>query len=165
VSGDDGRGRLGRWGEREAARVLRRRGLRVLERNVVLPGGEIDLVAVPRRRRRRRCRDSRDRIVIVEVKTRLLRSAGDERRPEAALVATKRARLLRLARRYAHRRGRSRASLGIDVVAIDARRRRGWLARWRPFVLVAVRHHESAVRDERRGIGTRPSGGYHRTST
>lgn len=37
--------RLGRRGERVAARVLRRRGYRILARNVRTPAGEVDLLA------------------------------------------------------------------------------------------------------------------------
>ncbi len=50
---------LGDRGEREAARYLRRKGMRILARGVRSPVGEIDLVA----------RD-RDTLVFVEVKTR-----------------------------------------------------------------------------------------------
>lgn len=52
--------KLGIWGERLAARELKRRGFKILYRNYRGPyGGEIDLV----------CRD-RDTLVFVEVKTR-----------------------------------------------------------------------------------------------
>ncbi len=50
---------LGRSGEREAAKFLRRRGMRILARNYFGPAGEIDLIA----------RDG-DTLVFVEVKTR-----------------------------------------------------------------------------------------------
>ena len=50
---------LGRSGEREAAKFLRRKGMRILARNYRGPAGEIDLIA----------RDG-DTLVFVEVKTR-----------------------------------------------------------------------------------------------
>lgn len=51
---------LGKWGERLAARTLRRRGWKILYRNYRAPdGGELDLV----------CREG-DTLVFVEVKTR-----------------------------------------------------------------------------------------------
>ncbi len=50
--------RLGRRGERAAARALARLGLRILARNVVTPEGEVDLLALEGRT-----------LVLVEVKT------------------------------------------------------------------------------------------------
>ena len=50
---------LGRWGEEQAARYLRRRGYGILERNFSCRGGEIDLIA-----------KSRGFIVFAEVKLR-----------------------------------------------------------------------------------------------
>ena len=59
-AGEDPRHRLGRRGERLAARHLRRNGFKVLYRNFrARRGGEVDLV----------CRDG-DELVFVEVKTR-----------------------------------------------------------------------------------------------
>jgi putative endonuclease len=72
--------RLGRWGERQAERYLRRRGLETLDRNARFRLGEIDLVMV----------DPEGAIVFVEVKTRL----DEEFQPvEAVITQTKRGRL------------------------------------------------------------------------
>ena len=61
----DPRHALGARAERHAARLLEAAGLRVVERNVRLTGGEIDLV----------CRE-RDTLVFVEVKTRTREDFG-----------------------------------------------------------------------------------------
>lgn len=65
---------LGRWGERQAERHLRRHHYRILHRNFRAPGGgEVDLV----------CRDkTEDTLVFVEVKT---RTATDYGRPADAV--------------------------------------------------------------------------------
>src|SRR5206468_8338895 len=82
---------VGRRGEELAARHLQRLGLQVLERNVRLPDGEIDLVA----------REGEE-LVFVEVKTRI----GDaETAPDVAVTAAKLARLERLAEEYVARAG------------------------------------------------------------
>ncbi len=82
------RGPLGRRGERIAARYLRRRGYRVLARNVRAPMGEIDLLC--------QSPDGRE-IVVVEVKTRRV-GAGDHPAPEASITRAKRAKLVALTR-------------------------------------------------------------------
>ena len=51
--------RLGAWGEEQAARYLRRRGWRVLERNYTVRQGEVDLIA-----------EKRGTLAFVEVKLR-----------------------------------------------------------------------------------------------
>ena len=123
-----GRGALGRRGESLAARYLRRRGYRVLERNVRLPYGEVDLVCLAPDRRT---------IVFVEVKTRRM-GDGDRPPPEASVTAGKRRRLVRLADGLARGRDWTERPLRIDVVAVEVGRR-GWFTRAR------VRHHEAAV--------------------
>src|SRR5260370_20577660 len=67
----DHRIELGRRGEREAARFLRRQGLTVVTRNFRAAGAEIDLVAL-----------DGPTLVVVEVKTRIEMGAG---RPEEAV--------------------------------------------------------------------------------
>jgi putative endonuclease len=95
---------LGRRGEDLAARYLSEAGLTVLERNVRLPSGEIDLVA-----------QDGDELVIVEVKTRI----GDEATaPDEAVNAAKLARLDRLSEAYVARQGTPEAFWRVDVVAI-----------------------------------------------
>jgi putative endonuclease len=96
---------LGRAGEVEAARVLARSGLVILERNLRSRLGEIDLLA----------RDGQT-LVFVEVKARR-GSSGDP--PEAAVNARKRARLGRLALGYLAARRLGERSCRFDVVAVS----------------------------------------------
>jgi putative endonuclease len=95
---------VGRRGEDLAARHLQQLGLDILDRNVRLSGGEIDLVA-----------REHDELVFVEVKTRI----GDESlAPDELVGAAKLARLERLAETYVARRGRVDVDWRIDVVAV-----------------------------------------------
>ena len=101
---DSGRQGLGRRGEILAARHLEALGMRVLERNVRLPGGEIDLVA-----------QEADELVFVEVKARI----GDpETAPDVAVTAAKLERLGRLAEAYVERAGSPDRDWRVDVVAV-----------------------------------------------
>jgi putative endonuclease len=87
-----------------AARYLERLGIKVVARNVRLPGGEIDLVA-----------QEGEELVFVEVKTRI----GDaETAPDAAVTAAKLARLERLAEAYVARAGTPETDWRVDVVAV-----------------------------------------------
>src|SRR5215212_2125386 len=95
---------VGRRGEDLAARHLQQLGLRVLERNVRLPDGEIDLVA-----------QEGEELVFVEVKTRI----GDaETAPDVAVTASKLERLGRLADAYTTRLGTPDQDWRVDVVAV-----------------------------------------------
>lgn len=122
---------LGPKAERAAARFLRRRGFRVLERNVRTNHGEADLVCLA---------PDYETVVIVEVKARRL-AAGEApgsretHRPEDAITAAKREKLVKIARSIARRRGWTARPLRIDVVAVE------WPERGRP----TVRLHEGAV--------------------
>lgn len=98
---------LGSRGEREAARYLKRQGLRVLARNVRAGGGELDLIA----------REGQT-LVFVEVKT---RRKGD---PAEAVTPAKQAILTRAALAFLRRRRLLEVPCRFDVVAIvweDAR--------------------------------------------
>jgi putative endonuclease len=97
----------GRLGECRAARFLTERGYRVLERNVRLPGGEIDLV----------CLDGAA-LVFVEVKSRNAASFGGAL---DAVDRRKRSLLRRLAADYAQIIA-PRARIRFDVVALDGDR-------------------------------------------
>jgi putative endonuclease len=99
------KGDLGRAGEVAAARLLERRGLVILERNLRSRLGEIDLLA----------RDG-PTLVFVEVKARR-GSPGDP--PEAAVNARKRARLGRLALGYLAARRLGERSCRFDVVGVS----------------------------------------------
>jgi putative endonuclease len=96
---------LGRAGEAAAARLLERRGLVILERNLRSRLGEIDLLA----------RDGQT-LVFVEVKA---RRGAPRDPPEAAVDARKRARLSRLALGYVAARRLAERSCRFDVVGVS----------------------------------------------
>jgi len=95
---------LGRGAEDAAATHLTRAGFKVLERNVRLGHGEIDLV----------CRDG-DVVVFVEVKCRRA-TWGDP--PAAAVSWHKQRRLTRLAEHYLKWRRLEGARCRFDVVSV-----------------------------------------------
>ncbi len=120
---------LGARGERVAARHLKRKGLRVLARNVRLSMGEIDLL----------CEDRESGVVVVvEVKSRMVDS-GDPRsaHPEDTVTSAKRAKLRTLTTALVRDARFSGRSVRIDVVAVvfEKGKRRAAI----------VRHYESAV--------------------
>jgi putative endonuclease len=90
--------------EAVAARALAERGYRVVDRNVRLRGGELDLV----------CRDA-DAFVFCEVKARFPAALGGA---EEALTAAKLRRLTRLAATYLARVGRREAPYRIELIAV-----------------------------------------------
>jgi putative endonuclease len=110
---DDPRQAVGRGAETAAAEHLTRAGFQVVERNVRLGHGEIDLV----------CRDA-DVVVFVEVKCRRA-TWGDP--PAAAVSWHKQRRLTRLAQHYLKWRRLENARCRFDVVSvtIDAAGRTG----------------------------------------
>jgi len=99
----------GRTGEDLAAAFLTSAGYRVLQRNVRLPGGEIDAL----------CLDGTT-LVVVEVKRRDTASFGSAL---GAVDARKRATLRRIAEEYAQIVAPS-AKIRFDVVTIDGNRPR-----------------------------------------
>jgi putative endonuclease len=103
---------LGARGELAAARFLRRKGYRIVARQVRTPGGELDLVAVDRRV-----------VVFVEVKTRGSLGAGH---PAEAIDTHKQRRLTRAALAFLRQHHLLEQSARFDVVAVlwppDARR-------------------------------------------
>lgn len=99
------RAELGRWGEDLAARELKRRKYRIVDRNVRVGRGELDIVAT-----------DGDATVFVEVKTRRDQTFGGAR---AALTPTKGRQLARLAQTYLRRHPDRNGAYRIDVVAID----------------------------------------------
>jgi putative endonuclease len=97
--------RTGREGERLAARRLAREGYRILETNVRLRGGEIDLVA-----------EEGGDLVFVEVKA---RRARGEYSPFLNVTPAKRRRIVRLAGAYCLARGLTDRPVRFDVVGIE----------------------------------------------
>ncbi len=95
---------VGRRGEELAARHLQQIGLTVVDRNVRLPWGEVDLVA----------REG-DELVFVEVKTRI----GDaSTAPDEIVSLAKLQRLERLAETYVERLGDPDVDWRVDVIAV-----------------------------------------------
>lgn len=95
----------GKEGEDLAAQFLKRRGLKITERNVRCTLGEIDLVG----------RDGKT-IVFVEVKSRY---AGGYGLAQESVTPAKQRRLTRLAQWYLKRNGLEREPARFDVVAIN----------------------------------------------
>ena len=102
--GVDNRRAIGMRAETIAADALQRAGLTLIERNVRLPEGEIDLV----------CRE-RDCWVFVEVKCRRL-DWGDA--PAAAVSWHKQRRIIRLAQHYMKSKGLRDVRCRFDVVSV-----------------------------------------------
>ncbi len=115
---------LGRRGESRAARYLRRKGYRILERNVRLKLGEIDLLC--------EAPDGRT-IVFVEVKTRI----DDAIPPEANITPAKQRKLIALAHALTRQRRWTDRPLRIDVVAVLLPERGK----------ATIRQHEGSVRE------------------
>lgn len=100
----DDRAALGRRGEKQAERYLRRLGYRIVTRNYTCPLGEIDLVAL----------DGKI-VVFVEVKTRSDRDHAD---PEDAVNPSKQKRLIRAARFFIQQTRSEDRMVRFDVVGI-----------------------------------------------
>ena len=100
----DQRKRFGAQGEEVAAAELRRRGYRILERNVRTKLGELDLVA----------RDG-DTICFVEVKARRSAAFG---LPQEAVTRQKQWHLTRMAQWYLKAKGLTGKPARFDVVAL-----------------------------------------------
>ena len=122
---------LGRAGEREAARMLRRSGYRILGRNIRLRVGEADLVCLAPDRRT---------VVVVEVKSRLRKQGASAQSraiaPEAAIHQHKRRKLLAVTRSLIRLKGWTDRPVRIDVVAVE------WSS---PGAAPVLRHHVNAV--------------------
>lgn len=95
---------LGSWGEDVAARYLRKKGMKILGRNVRSPVGELDIVAQHGRT-----------LVFVEVKTRRGVSHGY---PQEAVGAAKQRQIVRAAQWYLAEHKRDRLQPRFDVVAV-----------------------------------------------
>ncbi|MEM6334868.1 MAG: YraN family protein [Planctomycetota bacterium] len=126
-----GRSRTGRRGEAAAARYLRRRGYRIVGRNVRTAVGEADLVAIAPGERR---------LVIVEVKARSADAAGPE--PETRVGAFKRRKLVQVAQALLKQRRYAGYAVRFDVVGVDLPAA-GWRA-WVGLERAVVRHHVGA---------------------
>ena len=95
---------LGRMGEDAAARYLQRLGMKILQRNVNTPVGEIDLVARQRRT-----------LIFVEVKTRRSSAFGP---PAEAVGLRKQRQIIRAAKWYLNDNPATGLQPRFDVVSI-----------------------------------------------
>ena len=102
---NDARHRLGRWGERLAAKHLRAAGYQIVMPNYRCPIGEIDLVTL-----------KEEIWVFVEVKTRRGSAYG---LPEEAIIHEKAERLIAIAQHYLHEHGITDVDWRIDLIAIE----------------------------------------------
>lgn len=100
----DLRSLLGRSGERQGERYLRRKGYRIVARNYRCPPGEIDLIAL----------DGKT-VVFVEVKTRVGDEHGD---PEDAVNTAKQERIGKCARYFLRQTHSEDRTCRFDVLAI-----------------------------------------------
>jgi len=96
---------LGRWGERQCERFLKRKGLKTLARNFSCSSGELDLVMV----------DKEGTIVFVEVKTRADESFSPV---ESVITVSKKAKAVRAARYFLALHNIECRPLRFDVVTI-----------------------------------------------
>ena len=98
---------LGSYGEREAERLLRKKGFKTRKRGFVALGHEIDLIA-----------ENKEYLVFVEVKT---RSAGRtdprEPRPASAVGPEKQRSIIRAAKFYSATRGEGKKKR-FDVIEV-----------------------------------------------
>lgn len=102
----DSEGPIGRRGEQAAARLLRRKGLSVVAQSESDRGGEIDLIAVDKKRKT---------IVFVEVKTHSTTKPGH---PAERVDVVKQGRISRAALRYLKRNKLLGIPARFDVVAV-----------------------------------------------
>ena len=100
------RAELGALGERHAARLLRSKGMRIIEANYRVPQGEIDLIA----------REG-DTLVIVEVRTRTSKTFMS---PFSSVNDHKQAQVARVARHYRLEHKLAEVYYRFDVVEVIA---------------------------------------------
>ena len=122
---------IGRFGERAAARFLRRKGYRILKTNYRAGKNEIDIIAVRRRE-----------IVFVEVKTRTYSPLGDLPfgTPMEAVDTPKQKRTLAAAGAYLYKRKTERMPR-FDIIEVYLKRRTSLL---RTLIVDKICHIEDA---------------------
>jgi putative endonuclease len=99
---------LGQSGEREAVRVLKKNGCRIIERNYRNPFGEIDIIAL-----------DRGTIVFIEVKT---RNETGLKNPKEAVTIQKQKRMIKTAEAWMKKNlKKADAKARFDVIAIVKR--------------------------------------------
>lgn len=105
---------LGNFGEREAVKYLRRQGYKILKRNFVASGNEIDIIA-----------QKSDTIAFVEVKTRTEGSGGRyEPRPAASVTPEKQRKIIKVAS-FFNGYNPNDKKLRFDVIEVYTRKENG----------------------------------------
>lgn len=97
---------LGRWGEDQAAKYLRKKRFQIVERNFTCRLGEIDIIA-----------RNKDCLVFVEVKT---KSGSDHPVPRYSVNLRKQRQIVRVARYYLKQLGSQDVRCRFDVIEIIA---------------------------------------------
>lgn len=99
--------KIGNLGEREAAKLLRRKGYRILKQNYTARGAEIDIIA-----------RKKNLTAFVEVKTRNVKNLGyKEARPASAVTPEKQRKIIKVANYYvSHNSPETR--LRFDVIEV-----------------------------------------------
>ncbi len=115
--------KLGRWGEKQAEKFLKNKGLKTLARNFEYKTGEIDLIMV----------DSDRSIVFVEVRT---RSKEDFVHTEETVNFTKRAKLMKTGKIFISQHELQDRPFRFDIVTVVANDSRH----------PAINHFENAFR-------------------
>jgi len=101
----DDRKKFGNSSEDTAARILRRKGYKILERNFRTPLGEIDIIA-----------KHKGAIVFIEVKARRSSTYGD---PKWAVTPTKKRKISKVALTYLKMNGGTQTKARFDVVTVQ----------------------------------------------
>lgn len=98
---------IGNLGERAAARLLRKKGYRILKKNYTALGAEVDIIA-----------RKGDVTAYVEVKTRNVKHLGyKEARPGSSVTPDKQRKIIKAARFY-HSRFSSETRIRFDVIEV-----------------------------------------------
>lgn len=98
---------IGNLGEKEAAKLLKRKGYKILEKNYTALGAEIDIIA-----------RSKDVTAFVEVKTRDVKYLGyKEARPGSSVTPEKQRKIIKVANHY-NAKHKSNTRLRLDVIEV-----------------------------------------------
>ena len=97
--------KFGRTSESIAAKVLKKKGYKILEKNYRSPGGEIDIIA-----------KDKDTLVFVEVKARMSETYGN---PKESVTIGKQQKISKTAQYYFKEKKLSDFRARFDVVAIN----------------------------------------------
>ena len=98
---------IGNFGENQAAKLLKKKGYRILEKNYTANGNEIDIIA-----------KNKDTTVFVEVKARNIKYLGyKESRPASSVTPEKQRKIIRTAAYYAAHHP-SDTRLRFDVIEV-----------------------------------------------